>query len=249
MRYSLSQTLVFLLILTIGRCLPTHAQLTIEYANRNGLSLTADWYPVSSDFPVILLCDQYASGKAETRETARRLNTFGYNCMALEINFGNESSSSLNEINRRSFSPYSISQPERAEQDMQVAIDYLHAKYKQPVILLAGSYAASLALKIAVNNDKISALALFSPGEYFSDKNYVRTNSTGLEKPLLISSSRSEAEAVTDLLRDVNSSLKIQFIPKSDGHHGAKVLWTNSPGNQEYWITLMNFLDRIKRKS
>jgi len=135
---------------------------------------------------------------------------------------------------------------EEAEQDILAALDYLQTQYKQKIIILGSSYSASLALKIAATHERVSAVALFSPGEYFSDKNYIRDAIKTFDKPLFATSSKAEADNVTDLLKDVNSRIKIQYIPKKEGDHGSKVLWTSAPQNQEYWIALMSFLNKIK---
>ena len=42
----------------------------------------------------------------------------------------------------------------------------------------------------------------------------------------------AEANGVTELLKDVNSRIKVQYIPKTPGNHGAKVLWSVAPDNQ-----------------
>jgi hypothetical protein len=55
-----------------------------------------------------------------------------------------------------------------------------------------------------------------------------------------------EADAVTELMKDVTSSLKVQFIPKEPGIHGSRALWPSNSNNQEYWITLMAFLSKVK---
>ena len=136
---------------------------------------------------------------------------------------------------------------EDAEQDILAAMDYLQTQYKQKVIILGSSYSASLALKIAATNDRVSAVVAFSPGEYFSDPDYISSSIEKLDKPVFITSSRKEADDVTELVQDVNSKIKIQYIPKKEGDHGSKVLWSTSPQNQEYWIALMSFLDKVKK--
>jgi hypothetical protein len=101
-------------------------------------------------------------------------------------------------------------------------------------------------LKVATENSKVSSVIVFSPGEYFPEKDYISRHISTLMKPLFSTSSKDESENVTDLLKDVNSTVKVQYIPASKGDHGSKVLWSTSPYNQEYWIALMSFLQKIK---
>lgn len=223
------------------------AQLKLSFPSLDGLDITADWYPVNSEMPIILLCHQAGSSRGEFSETALKLNKFGFNCMAVDLRSGDQSNEIRNETAAAAKKKKLSDKYEDAEQDMIAAINYLHDKYQKPVILLGSSYSASLALKIAVDNFKVSAVAVFSPGEYFTDTNFVRGRINKLLKPVFATSSRAEADDVTDLIKDINSSLKIQYIPASKGDHGAKVLWSRSPYNQEYWIAFMSFLNRIKK--
>jgi len=134
------------------------------------------------------------------------------------------------------------------EQDILAAVDYLFEKYQKKIIIFGSSYSASLALKIANENDHVFAAVAFSPGEYFDQKNFIASHIKGMKKPVFISSSKAEADAVTDLVKDVESRLKVQYVPKDEGDHGSKVLWSDKPGNQDYWAALMSFLNRVKEE-
>lgn len=239
---------LIILLFALGALLSknANAQLKVKFPSKDELTITADWYPVSSNLPVILLCHQNGFSRGEFNETALRLNKFGFNCLAIDLRVGNEVNGVTNETaalaKKKNLNPTF----EDTEQDINAAIDYLQTQYKQKVILLGSSYTASLALKIAVENPRISAVVAYSPGEYFSDKNFIKGSIEKLTKPVFVTSSKEESDKVTELLQDVNSRIKIQYIPKKDGEHGSKVLWVSSVSNQEYWIALMNFLDKIK---
>lgn len=240
------RTLLFCLFFII-QALSSSAQLTMEFPSKDGLLMTADWYPVSSDSEIVLLCHQNRFSRGEYAETALRLNKLGYNCMAIDQRVGNEVNGIRNETAFRAREKKMDPKMHEAEQDILAAIDYLNEKYKKRIILLGSSYSASLALKIAAENNKVSSVIVFSPGEYFDDISFMRSHISALMKPLLITSSRSEADRVTDLLKDVNSRIKVQFIPSFEGEHGVKALWSSSPGNQDYWAVLISFLNKLKR--
>ena len=239
-----------LLLLAFALSIQTiSAQLKVTFPAKDGLKVTADWYPVSSDLPVILLCHQNKFSRGEYNETALRLNKFGFNCLAVDQRVGEM----INGVSNETADAAKVKQLqpifEDAEQDIIAAVDFLFEKYKKQIIIVGSSYSASLALKIAATNNKIMAAAVFSPGEYFTDKNYISNSIKPLLKPVFATSSKVEANAVTDLLKDVNSRLKIQYLPTSLGEHGSKVLWPATPGNQEYWIAFMSFLDKLKKMS
>lgn len=224
----------------------TYAQLKVEFPSKDGLLISADWYPVSTEMPVLLLCHQNRFSRGEYVETALKLNKFGFNCLAIDQRTGNEVNGITNETAARAKEKGLRVEFEDSQQDIEAAVNYLYSIHKQKIILLGSSYSASLALIIANRDERIKAVAAFSPGEYFADKHFVKTSINGLNKPLFLTSSREESDKVTELLKDVNSRIKIQYIPKTAGDHGSKVLWSSSPENQEYWITLMNFLDRVR---
>jgi dienelactone hydrolase len=239
---------LFIVTIFITSHLFSSAQLKLNFPSKDGLMLTADWYPVSSSLPVILLCHQNGFSRGEYSETALRLNKFGFNCLALDQRVGGEVKGVVNEsaenAKKKGMTPKYID----AEQDIVAAVEYLYQKYNKPITIMGSSYSASLALKIATENPDVASVIVFSPGEYFEDKNYISKYIQKLTKPVFATSSREESDGVTDLLKDINSRIKIQYIPASKGDHGAKVLWSDSQYNQEYWIALMSFLERIKNK-
>ncbi|MCX6292531.1 MAG: hypothetical protein NT126_12315 [Bacteroidetes bacterium] len=235
------------ILLFLLHSMKSDAQLKINFSSKDGLNLAADWYPVSDSMPVILLCHQARFSRGEYLETALKLNKFGFNCMALDQRSGDEANGIINESAaeaKRLNKPQTYAD---AEQDIVAALDYLYGKYRKRIILLGSSYSASLALKIAKENDHVLAVAAFSPGEYFDQRDFIAKHIDGLSKPVFITSSKEEADGVTELVKDVVSLIKVQYIPKTAGDHGSKVLWNSQPNHEEYWIALMSFLNRIKK--
>lgn len=238
-------SLVYLLLLFM---LPfdSSAQLTIQFPSKDGLMITAEWYPVSENMPVILLCHQNRFSRGEYSETAVKLNKFGFNCLAIDQRVGDEVNGVKNKTaalaRKKGLSPEFMD----AAQDITAAIDYLYEKYHKQIIVLGSSYSASLALVLSNRNPKVLAVIAFSPGEYFPDKTYVKQHMAGFDKPLLAFSSLAESGPVKSLIADAGSVLKTQYIPHDAGDHGSKVLWTSFKGNEEYWVVLMNFLDKIR---
>ena len=239
----------FFLTLLIFTATFSHAQLQMNFPSKDGITITADWYPVNSESQTILLCHQNGFSRGEYAETAKKLNMLGFNCLAIDQRVGNEVNGVINETAKDARTKGKPQKYINAEQDIIAAIDWLYAKYNRRVILLGSSYSASLALKIANENNLVFAVAAFSPGEYFEDKNFISNAINGLKKPVFLTSSREESAAVTELTKDVMSVVKIQFIPKGAGDHGSKVLWSKSSDNQDYWAALVSFLNRIKKEN
>jgi len=219
----------------------------MTFPSKDGVTITADWYPVDDHSPVVLLCHQAGSSRGEYTETGLRLNKFGFNCLAIDLRSGEEANGISNETAKDAKRLKKGQSHMDAEKDLQAAIEYLFEKYNRQVIVCGSSYTASLALKAAKENDHVFAAAAFSPGEYFDQKDFVSKSINGLSKPVFITSSKAEADSVTELTKDVVSRIKIQFVPKAAGDHGSKVLWSKMPSNQEYWIAFMSFLNKMKK--
>ncbi len=227
--------------------LSSNAQVKIDFRSKDGLTITADWYPVSDSLPVILLCHQAGYSRGEYRETAVKLNKFGFNCLAIDQRSGNEVNKVVNETAKNAKSLKRSQTYLDAEQDILAAMDFLYGKYKKRILLMGSSYSASLVLKIANESDRVLGVAAFSPGEYFEQRDFVAQHIGGLNKPVFTTSSKAEAESVTELVKDVVSLIKVQYIPKTAGDHGSKVLWSSKPFNEEYWIAFMSFLNKMKK--
>lgn len=227
--------------------LSSFSQLTVSFPSRDSLEVTGDWYPVELDMPVVLLCHQNRSSRGEYNETALKLNKFGFNCMAIDQRVGDAVNGVKNETAARAKAKKMNPVFSDAEQDILAAIDFLYDKYHRKIILMGSSYSASLVLKIAASYPRVMAVIAFSPGEYFPDKKYISKNISNLTKPVFVTSSKDEAAGVTELMQNVNARLMVQFIPKSKGVHGSKTLWNDNPNHNEYWVTLMSFLNRLKK--
>jgi len=212
----------------------------------DGLTMTADLYEADSTAPVILLCHQGGYSRGEYLETAKRLKKFGFTCLAIDQRSGKECNAVRNETARAALMGHFSRSYMDARHDIVAGIDYLYTNYHRRVIVLGSSYSASLALLEAKENPQVAAVAVFSPGEYFGEKDFISKKIAGLDKPLYATSSLSESAEVTELLKDVVSQLKVQFIPTTEGNHGSKVLWTSNGNNQEYWLTLMAFLSKVR---
>ena len=226
-----------------------HAQIgyqTLTIPAPDGLTVTADLYVADSAAPVILLCHQAGYSRGEYLETAKRLQKFGFTSLAIDQRSGKECNAIRNETARAAAIGHYQRNYIDARPDIAAGIDFLHSNYHRKVIVLGSSYSASLALVEAKENPNVAAVVVFSPGEYFGEKDFISKKIAGLDKPVFATSSLSESAAVTDLLKDVTSALKIQFIPTTEGNHGSKVLWPTNSNNQEYWLTLMAFLSKIK---
>ena len=240
--------LILLTIVLTGFFSSLSAQQKITISDpKNQVIVTANLYLVSDTLPYIILCHQAGFSRGEFKESAIRFCKLGFNCIAVDLRSGGEVNEVKNEtaaIAKNMNLPCTYLD---AEQDIISAINYAFAKNNRKVILFGSSYSASLALKIAVTNDKVKAVIAFSPGEYFGDKLNLKKSITKLDKPAFVTSSKAEAADVTALLKDLQTKKITQFIPAfGDGVHGSSALWKDNKNEGEYWAALMMFLKSVK---
>ncbi len=237
----------YLLCVPVFISCATEAQTTVTFLAKDGLAVVGDWYPAAkSDAPIILLCHQARFSRGEYSEIAPRLNKYGFSCLAIDQRCGDRVNRIENETAKLAKEKGLNTEYKDAELDIVAAVKYLKEKYKKRIIIFGSAYSASLALMVAKENDEVAAVIVFSPAEYFDDKTFVAAHCEGLDKPLFAISSKDHADELTDLIKDVVSRLKVQYIPKEEGESGAKMLWSDKPDNQEYWIALMSFLTKVK---
>ena len=214
---------------------------TVKFPSVDELAITADLYVVDESKPYILLCHQAGYSRGEYREIAVKLNELGFNCMAIDQRSGSKTNGVENETVKGAMRANLSRQYPDAEQDIIASIDYLQKLVKKSIIIWGSSYSAALVLKVGNENDKVSAIISFSPGEYINGTNIAEA-ANGISVPLFVTSSKSEGPDVTTLLAGVIGDHKVQFIPAGKGKHGSKALWSENEGHEEYWAALKAFL-------
>ncbi|MDA3944293.1 MAG: alpha/beta hydrolase [Bacteroidetes bacterium] len=227
-----------------------YSKKPIEFASKDGLTISADLYEIDPTKPIVLLCHQARYNKYEYADIAPRLNKMGFNALAIDQRSGGTFANEPNETYNRAIEN-GIKEIEYTDaiQDIESAINFLADKYQQKIIVWGSSYSSSLALHIAEKNEHVKAVISFSPGDYFGEKlPSLKTVFPKIEQAFFVTSSKEEANELKELLTDVKQNSKqLQFIPDSDGFHGSKALWIDQKGEDEYWTAITSFLNTIKQ--
>lgn len=221
----------------------------ITFPSIDGLPISANLYHNNDTFPVILLCHQAQYNKAEYDEIAITLYNKGFNLIAIDQRSGGTLFGKENETFVKATQLGKPTDYLDAEQDIQAAIEYAYKKYNKEIILWGSSYSSTLALFFASSNNKVKAVIAFSPGNYFADKKKsLKEELKSFSKPMFVTSSKEESEELKGLLTTLSwTKDQVQFIPKEKGKHGSKALWKDNPDNEEYWIALNAFLEKLKK--
>ncbi len=220
----------------------------IDFKSLDSLKISAHLYQIDDSSPVILLCHQARFNKFEYAGIAERLNKMGYNCMAIDQRSGGPIGDKQNHTYLRARKLEKSVDYIDAEPDIKAAVLYLNKKFNSKVILWGSSYSSTLALYLAAEMDEVSAVLSFSPGNYMAKKKGSLIDVlSDFKKPMFLTSSKFEANAVSKLLsKHKLTKNQIQFIPEGNGHHGSRALWINQIGGDEYWIAVGLFLKRLK---
>jgi hypothetical protein len=213
-----------------------------SFPSRDSLLIFADIYERKDSKPTVLLCHQAGFSRGEYRETAFRIGSIGFSSIAIDQRSGNEANNIINKTAQLAMEKELPTEYIDAKQDIEAAIDYLYKlNDNQSIVLVGSSYSASLVLLIGKNNDKVKAVAAFSPGEYIKGLN-IQDSIIGYDKPIFITSSKTETEASKTLISGVDTVWTHHFQPDFEGIHGSSALWETTEGNEKYWEAFKTFL-------
>ena len=218
---------------------------TISFPALDALAITADVYKVDNNPITILLCHQAGYSRGEYKETALLLNSYGYSVMAIDQRSGEGVNEVVNETAKEAKNQNLETEYINAKPDIIAAIDYIYKVNGNKKLLVVGSsYSATLAMLIGENNDKVKAIAAFSPGEYFKGV-HIQNEIKNLNKPTFVTASLSETAALSTLVSKMNVGYLTHYKPTEEGIHGSRVLWESTKGYTGYREAFKAFLDGI----
>lgn len=231
------------LILLAMNLLP--AQEKVNFLASDSLEVVGDWYLAQEDFPTIILCHQAGWSRGEYLETAKWLNTQGFNCLAIDQRSGEAVNDVRNITAENAKRLGKNGNYVDALPDIRAAVDWATTNSPSGVILVGSSYSAGLVLKVAMENDLVRAVAAFSPGEYYGDKLKLGKSIDGLAKPTFITASKREMGAMREITMHINPEMLTTYTPTVEGQHGSKALWTTKPGYEGYRKAFLEWLVKV----
>lgn len=239
----------FLSILFVCALVSVQAQRTISFFTSDSLEVTADFYETDAVNPkYLLLFHQADYSRGEFTQLATRFIKLGFNSIAVDLRYGKEVNFINNETAMRAKLENKAISMIDCKKDMIAAIEYIKSQDSTAQIYLLGSsFSASLSLMVAKERKDITCVIGFSPGEFFGDAISVEQTIRGLDVPVYVGCPRSELYYVTQLMSGVKSKKRVIFKPETaDGLHGAKTLWWESATRDEFWLSLLYFIQGLK---
>jgi len=226
--------ILFFLVFVI----PTRAE-TVNFKAADGLEITADFQkPAGSYNAIIVLFHMANASRGEYRDIASVLNELGYATLAVDQRSGGTFNGIKNETVGRAGGGLGYA---KAIPDLEAASKWARANSSARLVgVLGSSYSSSLVLVMAGKDPKFAdAVISFSPGEYFSDRQFVSNALPGIGVPVFLSAARGEAAQWKPFAGKIKSPVT-GFVPEGNGRHGATALVSGD--RAEYWVALKAFL-------
>ncbi len=234
-------------ILYLFTFLGLQSQDKVTFTTSDNLTVVANLYEIDTSNPYIILLHQSNYSKGEYKGIAISLLKLDYNCLAIDLRNGGSVNSIPNETVKNVKEAGVFHSMYDAKRDIEAAIDFIYKKSKQNIILFGSSYSGSLALLIGQDCPKVKAIIAYSPGEFFRNKLLVHDELGGIDKPVYVAGTQKEYLYLKQFTELIPKENLILFQPQNDsGKHGAKALWKSEKGSQEYWLSLLMFINNLK---
>lgn len=247
----LISSIFFILFITIGfsQIKSDFKGKTIHFTASDGINITGDLYMTAeTDAPLIILYHQAGYSRGEYRSIAPKLNELGFNCLAIDQRSGKEVNGVINETYKEAIKNNMPTQYIDAIPDIEAAYLYVkHGIKPEKIIIWGSSYSAAIMFFLgSAHHDNIDGILAFSPGEYFKiNGKEIKTYAPRVKCPVFITSTKNEYKNWKGIYNALKKD-KHFFLPKENGKHGSKALWSNNEDHQEYWIAVTEFLQKLK---
>ncbi len=248
LHYNISLILLFISISSSAYCGDTY---TISIESHDEIIISADMYFIDDNAkaPIIVLFHQAGWSRGEYKEIAPKLNTLGFNSLAVDLRSGDK----VNGVSNKTASLAKASNKETryidALPDMIATLKFVAQKHPDNTVIAWGSsYSAALVLHIAgTHPNLLDGVLSFAPGEYFSKQGksnkWIQQSASSINVPVFITSARAEKNNWSAIFDAIPSSSKDSFIPESKGNHGSRALWKEFSDHDAYWTATTNFLN------
>ncbi|MDB4160916.1 dienelactone hydrolase family protein [Bacteroidia bacterium] len=216
---------------------------TFTFDTKDGVTITADYYPNEDARKIILLLHQAGYSRGEYKSIAPRLVDSGFACLAVDLRSGGLVNEVFNETAKSAEEKSLPTSYIDAKQDIVTAIAYASANTDKEIILWGSSYSASLSLMVAAEDSLVAKVVAFSPGEYLSNQNMVKNAVTDLDKPVFITGSSAEFDIVVrPIVIALKNASTTEYRPKGPSDHGSKTLWQQSKESSLIYAKVCRFL-------
>ncbi|GAB3035082.1 hypothetical protein GCM10027285_17670 [Oleiagrimonas citrea] len=188
----------------------------------DGVSVYGTFTPTSGHGgKILLLFHQAGASRHEYAPLIPVFNKLGYDTLAIDQRSGGGYFGGHNETVAKLGASGDYLD---AQRDLEAALAWAKARKYATIVAVGSSYSASLVLRLAAKHPgDLAAVASFSPGEYFADKNLIKQAAAKIKVPLYITTDPKEEGRVSNVLRDAHGANITRYRPKA-GMHGASTM-------------------------
>ncbi len=242
------QLIILMIFLWSGQVLNgQYDKEEISFFASDSLLVTADHYFTSDTLPYIVMIHEQGSSRGEFSSIIDRFQKMNFNAISVDVRNGGNTNFVANKTARRSRTGGYDRGAENIEADIRAAVNEAWNHSEKPVILLGAGANGSLALKAAKEMEQVKAVIALSPGEYFRPSISIEDTISGIDKPVLITSTSLEYPYMEQIASGIDESILTIFAPEnSEGARGTRALRPENPSNGEYWLTLLLFFKDLQ---
>ncbi|MEO8746722.1 MAG: alpha/beta hydrolase [Rhodanobacter sp.] len=129
--------------------------------------------------------------------------------------------------------------------DLEAALTWAQAQHDRTIVAVGSSYSSALVIVLAARHpQEINAVASFSPGEYFDDKNMIKDAAAKITVPFYITTDPKEEDNVIEVLRNAHGDNITRYQPASGVHGASTLVCSRDPDGCK--ANLRSFTDFLK---
>jgi len=177
---------------------------------------------------IVLLFHQAHANRHEYDSVVPALQKLGFDTLAIDQRSGGDLFGGHNETVAKlgASADYLVALP-----DLEAALAWARAQHYARIVAVGSSYSSSLAIILAAKHPQgLSAIASFSPGEYFDDKDLIKHAAAKVAVPFYITTDPDEAGDVAEVLRDAHGANIVHYQPKVGVHGASTLVAARDPG-------------------
>jgi Dienelactone hydrolase and related enzymes len=177
---------------------------------------------------IALLFHQAHANRHEYDSVVPALQKLGFDTLAIDQRSGGDLFGGHNETVAKlgASADYVAALP-----DLEAALAWAREQHYACIVAVGSSYSSSLVIILAAKHPQgLSAIASFSPGEYFDDKNQIKQAAAQVALPFYITTDPNEASDVAEVLRDAHGANIVHYQPKIGVHGASTLVAARNPG-------------------
>jgi pimeloyl-ACP methyl ester carboxylesterase len=236
-------TFFFIFAASAAIAVQPSGDLTLLVAKDKTRVYASFYRAMNNNSKIALLFHQAESNRMEYEPLLSTLHIAGFDTLAVDQRSGGTRWGADNMTVKRigESSEYAEAYP-----DLAAALNYAIKRKYKTILLVGSSYSASLAIVLASRNPiDVAAVAAFSPGEYFPNKNWIKNSAGNLRMPLYVTAATNEKQRVEEVLINTDGKDVIYYQPLHSVHGASTFREDKNP--EGYKANLENFAEFLRR--